>query len=96
VFDLSSAVLAVDPLPWARSQMAFTLGAHITLVSLGVAWGAMALIANYRDIKHDDADALLLAQRWSKYMAVTSAVGAVTGTVLSGATRSGSRSRSGS
>ncbi|HEY7045355.1 MAG TPA: cytochrome ubiquinol oxidase subunit I, partial [Nocardioidaceae bacterium] len=32
--------------------------------------------------KHDDADALLLAQRWSKYMAVTFAVGAVTGTVL--------------
>ena len=30
----------------------------------------------------NDADALLLAQRWSKYMAVTFAVGAVTGTVL--------------
>jgi cytochrome d ubiquinol oxidase subunit I len=81
VFDLSS-VLAVDPLPWARSQMAFTLAAHIILVPLGVSWGAMALIANFRGIKHDDADALLLAQRWSKYMAVTFAVGAVTGTVL--------------
>jgi cytochrome d ubiquinol oxidase subunit I len=33
-------------------------------------------------LKHDDSDALLLAQRWSKYMAVTFAVGAVTGTVL--------------
>ncbi len=43
----------------------------------------MTLIANYRAIKHDDADALRLAQRWSKYMAVTFAVGAVTGTVLS-------------
>ncbi len=43
----------------------------------------MALIANYRGIKHGDAAALLLAQRWSKYMAVTFAVGAVTGTVLS-------------
>ena len=42
----------------------------------------MTLVANYRAIKHDDADALLLAQRWSKYMAVTFAVGAVTGTVL--------------
>jgi cytochrome d ubiquinol oxidase subunit I len=42
----------------------------------------MTLIANHRAIKHDDADALLLAQRWSKYMAVTFAVGAVTGTVL--------------
>ncbi len=76
-------MLAVNPLPWARSQMAFTLAFHIVLVPLGVAWAAMALIANYKAVKHDDPDALLLAQRWSKYMAVTFAVGAVTGTVLS-------------
>jgi cytochrome d ubiquinol oxidase subunit I len=75
--------LAVDPVPWARAQMAFTLGFHIILVPLGVSWAAMTLIANYRAVKHDDSDALLLAQRWSKYMAVTFAVGAVTGTVLS-------------
>ena len=80
--DLPLSLLAVDPVPWARSQMAFTLGFHIILVPLGVSWAAMALIANYRGIKHDDADALLLARRWSKYMAVTFAVGAVTGTVL--------------
>jgi cytochrome d ubiquinol oxidase subunit I len=76
-------VLAVNPVPWARAQMAFTLAFHIVLVPLGVAWGFMTLIANYRAIKKDDADALRLAQRWSKYMAVTFAVGAVTGTVLS-------------
>jgi len=75
--------LAVDPVPWARSQMAFTLAFHIILVPLGVSWAFMTLIANYRALKHHDADALLLAQRWSKYMAVTFAVGAVTGTVLS-------------
>ncbi len=75
-------MLAVNPVPWARSQMAFTLAFHIILVPLGVSWAAMTLIANYRAVKHDDADALLLAQRWSKYMAVTFAVGAVTGTVL--------------
>jgi len=80
---LSSSVLAIDPVPWARSMMAFTLAFHIILVPLGVSWAAMTLIANYRAIKHDDADALRLAQRWSQYMAVTFAVGAVTGTVLS-------------
>jgi cytochrome bd ubiquinol oxidase subunit I len=80
---LSAVMVAdVDPVPWARSQMAFTLGFHIILVPLGVSWAVMTLIANYRAIKHHDADALLLAQRWSKYMAVTFAVGAVTGTVL--------------
>jgi cytochrome d ubiquinol oxidase subunit I len=76
-------VLAVNPVPWARAQMAFTLAFHIVLVPLGVAWAFFTLIANYRAVKHDDADALRLAQRWSKYMAVTFAVGAVTGTVLS-------------
>ncbi len=82
---LSTAVvpLAVDPVPWARSQMAFTLAFHIVLVPLGVSWAVMALIANYRGIRHGDADAMRLAQRWSTYMAVTFAVGAVTGTVLS-------------
>jgi cytochrome d ubiquinol oxidase subunit I len=73
----------VNPEPWARAQMAFTLASHIILVPLGVSWAFMTLVANYRGIKHDDTDALTLAQRWSKYMAVTFAVGAVSGTVLS-------------
>jgi cytochrome bd ubiquinol oxidase subunit I len=77
------AVAAVNPVPWARSQMAFTLAFHIILVPLGVSWAFMTLIANYRGLRHHDDEALLLAQRWSKYMAVTFAVGAVTGTVLS-------------
>jgi cytochrome d ubiquinol oxidase subunit I len=82
VLSIPSLVLAVDPVPWARAQMAFTLATHIILVPLGVSWAFMTLVANYRAIKKNDADALLLAQRWSKYMAVTFAVGAVTGTVL--------------
>ncbi len=63
--------------------MAFTLGFHIILASVGVAFPAIMLIANYRGLRHGDADALLLARRWSKVVAVTFAVGAVTGTVLS-------------
>jgi cytochrome bd ubiquinol oxidase subunit I len=63
--------------------MAFTLGFHIILASLGVGFPAMMLIANYRGLRRDDPVALLLAQRWSKVVAVTFAVGAVTGTVLS-------------
>src|SRR4051794_3454066 len=79
---LNSLPLAAE-LEAARSQMAFTLAFHIILASLGVALPAMVLIANYRGLRRDDADALLLARRWSKVMAVTFAVGAVTGTVLS-------------
>jgi cytochrome d ubiquinol oxidase subunit I len=63
--------------------MAFTLGFHIILASLGVAFPALMLIANYIGLRRNDADALELAQRWSKVAAVTFAVGAVTGTVLS-------------
>jgi cytochrome d ubiquinol oxidase subunit I len=67
----------------ARSQMAFTLGFHIILASLGVAMPTMVLIANAIGLRRRDAAALLLARRWSTVMAVTFAVGAVTGTVLS-------------
>jgi cytochrome d ubiquinol oxidase subunit I len=67
----------------AREQMAFTLGFHIVLSCLGVALPATILLANYIGLKRGDRDALELAKRWSKAMAVTFAVGAVTGTVLS-------------
>jgi cytochrome d ubiquinol oxidase subunit I len=67
----------------AREQMAFTLGFHIVLACLGVALPATILVANFIGLKRDDHDAIELAQRWSKAMAVTFAVGAVTGTVLS-------------
>jgi cytochrome bd ubiquinol oxidase subunit I len=67
----------------ARSQMALTLGFHIVLASLGVALPALMLIAEARNLRRGDADALLLARRWSSVVAVTFAVGAVSGTVLS-------------
>jgi cytochrome d ubiquinol oxidase subunit I len=63
--------------------MAFTLGFHIVIASFGVAFPAIMLIANYIGLKKDDPDALLLARRWSHVVAVTFAVGAVTGTVIS-------------
>src|SRR3954453_9180753 len=84
-------MLSLDPLPLAasasnllaaREQMAFTLGFHIVLSCLGVALPATILLANYIGLKRGDDDAMELAKRWSKAMAVTFAVGAVTGTVL--------------
>jgi cytochrome bd ubiquinol oxidase subunit I len=80
---LATVPLAASQLEAARSQMAFTLGFHIVLASLGVAFPAIMLIANYLGLRRGDADALLLARRWSQVVAVTFAVGAVTGTVLS-------------
>ena len=79
----SGDLMLATTLQLARGQMAFTLGFHIILASLGVALPALMLLANYRGLRHQDADALKLAQRWSKAVAVTFAVGAVTGTVLS-------------
>jgi cytochrome d ubiquinol oxidase subunit I len=77
IADAGSNLLA------ARYQMAFTLGFHIVLACFGVAFPAMMLIAEYRGRRHSDEDALRLAQRWSKVVAVLFAVGAVSGTVLS-------------
>ncbi|HEY8808727.1 MAG TPA: cytochrome ubiquinol oxidase subunit I, partial [Solirubrobacterales bacterium] len=85
-------MLGIDALPLAASEsnllaarelMAFTLAFHIVLSCLGVALPAMILTANWLGLKRDDPDAMRLAQRWSKAMGVTFAVGAVTGTVLS-------------
>jgi cytochrome d ubiquinol oxidase subunit I len=67
----------------ARELMSFTLGFHIVLACLGVAFPAMILTANYLGLKRGDGDAMRLAKRWSKVAAVTFATGAVTGTVLS-------------
>ena len=67
----------------ARNLMAFTLGFHIVLACIGVAFPALVLTANYIGLKRDDPDAMRLARRWSKVAAVTFATGAVTGTVLS-------------
>ena len=67
----------------ARNQMGFTLGFHIVLACLGVAFPAMMLIAEYRGRRKNDEAALRLARNWSKAVAVLFAVGAVTGTVLS-------------
>src|SRR3954447_26472914 len=80
---MTGALLAASSVAAGRSQMAFTLGFHNILASIGVAFPALMLIANYRGLRTNDADAMLLARRWSKVAAVTFAVGAVTGTVLS-------------
>lgn len=85
-FDLSNTLPLADAasnLLAARNQMAFTLGFHIILSCLGVAFPVVMLIAEYKGRKNDDEVALLLAKRWSKAVAVLFAVGAVTGTVLS-------------
>ena len=77
IYDVAANLVA------ARSQMAFTLGFHIILACLGVGLPTLVLIANWIGLRRADPAALLLARRWSLVMAVTFAVGAVTGTVLS-------------
>jgi cytochrome bd ubiquinol oxidase subunit I len=81
--DLLPLAASASNLLAAREQMAFTLGFHIVLACLGVALPATILVANYLGLKRGDDDAMELARRWSKAMAVTFAVGAVSGTVLS-------------
>src|SRR5450631_2175021 len=81
-------LFALGPLPpanllAARDQMAVTLGFHIVLACLGVAFPTLLLIANWRAIRSSDPDAMRLARRWSRIIAVTFAVGAVSGTILS-------------
>jgi cytochrome bd ubiquinol oxidase subunit I len=83
LLDLLPLAASESNLLAAREQMAFTLAFHIVLSCIGVALPATMLVANYLGLKKGDEAAMELAKRWSKAMAVTFAVGAVTGTVLS-------------
>ena len=79
---LSSLALHSDQVIPARAQMGSSLGFHIILACMGIGFPAVVMTAHYLGLR-GDADALLLARRWSKVMAVLVAVGAVSGTVLS-------------
>ncbi|HEU5106159.1 MAG TPA: cytochrome ubiquinol oxidase subunit I [Solirubrobacterales bacterium] len=83
LLDLLPLAASESNLLAAREQMAFTLAFHIVLSCIGVALPATMLVANYIGLKKGDEAAMELARRWSKAIAVTFAVGAVTGTVLS-------------
>jgi cytochrome bd ubiquinol oxidase subunit I len=74
--DSSSHLLA------ARNEMGFTLGFHIVLACMGVAFPAVMLTAEFVGHRRNDPEALRLARNWSKAVAVLFAVGAVSGTVL--------------
>ncbi len=67
----------------ARAQMATTLGFHIILACLGIAFPTIVLVAEYLGLRRGDRVAMTLARRWSQALGVLVAVGAVTGTVLS-------------
>ena len=58
--EAAGFIAASSELVPARSQMAFTLGFHIVLAALGVAFPAITLLANYRGLRHGDREAL----RW--------------------------------
>jgi cytochrome bd-type quinol oxidase subunit 1 len=80
VTPLAHGALEVVP---ARAQMGSSLGFHIILACMGIAFPAVVMTAHYLGPRRNDEAALLLARRWSKVMAVLVAVGAVSGTVLS-------------
>src|SRR5246127_4853158 len=67
----------------ARAQIAATLGFHIILACLGIAFPTIVLLAEFIGLRRHDEISIRLAWRWSQAMGVLIAVGAVTGTVLS-------------
>jgi cytochrome d ubiquinol oxidase subunit I len=73
----------MSPLMAARIQMELSLGFHMIFAAIGVAMPLLMLIAEWRWIRRQDADARRLAHVWAKLTAVTFAIGAVSGTALS-------------
>jgi cytochrome d ubiquinol oxidase subunit I len=80
---MHAELLVADALLPSRVQMAFTLGYHVILVPLGVALPAYLVLMEGIGVFRRDPVALKVARRWSVVMAVTFAIGAVTGTILS-------------
>lgn len=80
---MTIGIVAAEELLAARYQMALSLGFHIVLSCFGVALPAMIYVLHRRGLRHDDAEALVLAKKWAKASAVLFAVGAVSGTILS-------------
>jgi cytochrome d ubiquinol oxidase subunit I len=68
---------------YARQQMALSLGTHIVIACLGMAFPFIVVIAEWRGNRTGDAIYTTLARRWAKAMGVLFAVGAVSGTILS-------------
>jgi cytochrome d ubiquinol oxidase subunit I len=82
VVTITVARIGADVVP-ARGQMAATLGFHIILACLGIAFPTIVLLAEFIGLRRSNETAMTLARRWSQVMGVLVAVGAVTGTVLS-------------
>jgi cytochrome d ubiquinol oxidase subunit I len=80
-----SFATAVSPADFAaaRTQMAFTLGFHIILASIGIGLPALTVIAEWRAQRTGERAYRELARRWAKATGVLFAIGAVSGTVLS-------------
>jgi cytochrome d ubiquinol oxidase subunit I len=68
---------------YARQQMALSLGTHIIIACLGMAFPFLVVVAEWRGNRTGDAIYTTLARRWAKAMGVLFAVGAVSGTILS-------------
>ena len=80
-----TGVLAANQpdLLYARQQMALSLGTHIVIACLGMAFPFLVVVAEWRGNRTGDAIYTTLARRWAKAMGVLFAVGAVSGTILS-------------
>ena len=63
--------------------MELSLGFHMVFAAVGMAMPLMMVIAEWRAMRHADADARRLARTWSRVTAVIFAIGAVSGTALS-------------
>jgi cytochrome bd ubiquinol oxidase subunit I len=67
----------------ARTQMATALGFHIIFAAIGIGLPLLMVIAEGISLRTGNPHYMALAKRWSKAFAITFAVGAVSGTILS-------------
>lgn len=73
----------MNNLPYARAQMAFSLGWHMIFAAIGVGMPFFMLIAEGLYLRTGQQRYLALARTWAKVTGLLFAIGAVSGTALS-------------
>ncbi len=72
----------MDNLIAARAVFGMSLSFHIIFASLGVAMPFMLLLSQYLYLRRKNPNYLALNKKWTTAFAITYAIGAVSGTVL--------------
>ncbi|AWB45999.1 cytochrome ubiquinol oxidase subunit I [Paenibacillus sp. CAA11] len=73
----------LDPVLMSRLLTGLTLFVHVNFATIGVGVPLMIALAEWRGVRRNDLQYILMARRWARGFVISVAVGVVTGTAIS-------------